>query len=378
MKIRSLFTAAVLLFACSALTGAAGDETWMDLFNGKDLTGWSGVHDVDFDVHDGNLRLVKGMGWLRTDQLYDDFILEFECKALVEGYDSGIFIRAGLEGKPWPDEGFQINLKSDALGTLVRGYRPMIKSTMEPVPVNEWMKFRLTAQGEEASLQINGEDVWEADFIEPERGLIGIQAENRSFEFRRLRIHETGYIDLLEEDGGQFKHLEVHVGPKEPWSLQNGVLTCDGEKGGWIGTKDGDFSDFILKLDYRVPKEGNSGVYIRTPKGGHGSSQGMEIQVIDDDAQHWGKLEPWQLTGAIYHEFPPAVRATKKAGQWQSMLIQAVKNQVQIFVNGVQIIDADLNENEALKDRPDSGHIGFQNYDGQIEYRNVRVKRIEE
>ncbi|MGC9327265.1 MAG: family 16 glycoside hydrolase, partial [Candidatus Hinthialibacter sp.] len=263
------------------------------------------------------------------------------------------------------------------LGTLVRGKRPMIKSTLDPVPANEWMTFRLTAQGEEASLQINGEEVWEADFIEPEFGLIGIQAENHSFEFRNVRLQEIGYIDLLEGNGARFKHLEVQSGPQEPWSLQNGVLICDGEKGGWIGTKE-EFSDFILKLDFRVPQEGNSGVYIRTPQGGHGASQGMEIQIIDDDAQHWGKLAPWQLTGAIYHEFPPQLRATKKAGQWQSMLIQAVKNQVQIFVNGVPIIDADLHKNEALKDRPRSGRIGFQNYDGHIEYRNVRVKRIEE
>jgi len=372
------------LVGISVLVGGAEEDTWIDLFNGKDLTGWSGVHDVTFDVHEGNLRLVQGMGWLRTDQVYDDFILELECKAMVENYDSGIFIRAGLEGKPWPEEGYQINLKSDALGTLVRGYRPMLKSELEAVPVGEWMKLRLTCQGEEAKLELNGQLVWEADFIEPSSGFLGIQAENRSFEFRNIRLQEIGYTNLLEGEGKKMTRLEVQEGPKDVWTLQDGVLTCRGEGGGWIGTKTGDYSDFILKLDYRVPKEGNSGVYIRRPKEGDGTYTGMEIQILDDDAKHWGPLQPWQMTGSIYHEIAPSVRATHEAGNWQSMTIKAFQNQVSIYVNGVLIIDADLDHYTKsttdalpLKERPRAGYLGFQNYDGLIEYKNVRVKRIE-
>lgn len=378
------------LFFLSLLTvgfanpGFAQNDKWIDLFNGADLSGWSGVNDVTFDVNEGNLRLVKGMGWLRSDQIYDDFILELECKALVESFDSGVFLRAGLEGKPWPDEGFQVNLKQDAFGTLVRGYQPKIKSPLENVPMGEWTKVRLYSKGEESSLEINGEEIWQADFIEPEIGLIGFQAENKSFEFRNIRIQEIGYTDLLEAEGDGYKHLEVHAGPKAVWSLKEGVLTCKGEGGGWIGTKLADYSDFILKLDYRVPKEGNSGVYIRCPKEGDGAYTGMEIQILDDDAKHWGALQPWQMTGSIYHEVAPSVRATKEAGAWQSMTIKAVKNQVQIFVNGVLIVDADLDQytkstTEALplKERPRQGYIGFQNYDGNIEYRNVRVKRLD-
>lgn len=377
-----VLSALTIIFSNPGMTQA---EKWIELFNGKDLTGWTGVNDVSFDVNEGNLRLVKGMGWLRNDQIFDDFILEFECKALVDNFDSGFFIRSGLEGKPWPDVGYQVNLKQDAYGTLVRGTRPMIKSTLEKFPVGEWAKIRIYAKSENATLEINGEELWQADFIEPENGLIGIQAENRAFEFRNIRIQEIGYTDLLEADGEAFKHLEVQDGPKAVWSLKEGVLTCQGEGGGWIGTKTDDYSDFILKLDYRVPKEGNSGVFIRRPKGGDGAYTGMEIQVLDDDAKHWGPLQPWQMTGSIYHEVAPSIRATKEAGNWQTMMIKAVKNQVQIFVNGAQIIDADLDQYTksttdapALKDRPRKGYIGFQNYDGNMEYRNVRIKRISE
>ncbi len=46
---------------------APKDGGWQSLFNGKDLSGWVPVHDVTFVVTNGNLRLVTGMGWLRTE-----------------------------------------------------------------------------------------------------------------------------------------------------------------------------------------------------------------------------------------------------------------------------------------------------------------------
>jgi len=384
MKIaKSLSMVSLLLVVAFFSSSAMAQEDWIELFNGKNLNGWSYVHDVSFDVHDGNMRLIKGMGWLRSDQLYDDFIMEFECKALVEKYDSGFFFRSSITGKPWPDTGFQVNLRSDAMAYLVRGYRAMLKPKLEEIPMGEWMKLRLESKGEEARLELNGKKIWEADFIEPEMGLIGIQAENRAFEFRNMRLQEIGYTNLLAGEGKDLKHLTIQAGEKDAWSLKDGVLTCKGKEGGWIRTKTDDYGDFILKLDFMVPKEGNSGVYIRTPKEGDGAYTGMEIQILDDDAKHWGELQAWQKTGSIYHEIAPSVRATKKAGDWQSMMIKAEKSQITIYVNGVQIVDADLDkhvksstDSKALKDRPRTGHIGFQNYDGNIQYRNVRVKQL--
>ena len=57
----------ILLISLFLAPCLAGNGNWSSLFNGKDLTGWEGVNDVTFEVHDGDLRLVKGMGWLRTE-----------------------------------------------------------------------------------------------------------------------------------------------------------------------------------------------------------------------------------------------------------------------------------------------------------------------
>src|ERR1051326_5312331 len=93
---RGLFFSGLVLVICSWAAETQGK--WETLFNGKDLQGWVPVHDVTFEVKDANLRLVKGMGWLRTEKQFKDFVLEFEWRAIEEGYDSGIFLRAGLEG----------------------------------------------------------------------------------------------------------------------------------------------------------------------------------------------------------------------------------------------------------------------------------------
>jgi hypothetical protein len=173
-------------FQCRA---AEPDQAkWESLFNGQDLKGWVPVHDVTFEVKDGNLRLVKGMGWLRTEKQFKDFVLEFECRALEEQYDSGIFLRAGLEGKPWPKDGWQLNLRYNQLGGLVKGYVTVVPAETPKAPVNKWVKFRVEVRGKKVKLTVDGEDAWETDKMDAVEGYLGIQAENKAFDFRNIRV----------------------------------------------------------------------------------------------------------------------------------------------------------------------------------------------
>jgi hypothetical protein len=168
----------------------AADPGWQALFNGKDLTGWVPMNDVTFQVVEGNLRLVKGMGWLRTEKEFKDFVLEFEWRALEDKYDSGVYFRAGLPGKPWPDGGWQVNLRHDAIGGLAKGYTSMLPSETDRKPLNQWVKMRLEVKGKKTTLTVDGEKAWETEKVDAEKGYIGIQAENKAFDFRNLRIQE--------------------------------------------------------------------------------------------------------------------------------------------------------------------------------------------
>src|SRR5712671_1466086 len=117
----------------SADTAVAGN--WITLFNGKDLTGWMIINDGTFSATNGILHLEKSMGWLRTEKQYTDFILEAEWRALETNYNSGFFIRAGLEGKPFPDNAWQVNLKAVSLGSLLRGRDTIVPSKTPQFPV---------------------------------------------------------------------------------------------------------------------------------------------------------------------------------------------------------------------------------------------------
>jgi hypothetical protein len=196
MKSMLLKLCPTVLLACLACTppclaaDAAKDGHWESLFNGKDLSGWVPVYDVTFVVTNGNLRLVNGTGWLRTEKQYTDFVLEAEWRALVPEYDSGFFIRAGLEGKPWPKDGWQVNLARSALGGLVKGYKTVVPAETPPMPLNKWVKFRMEARGHKLTLDVDGERAWEFNDLDADRGYIGIQVEGKSFDFRNIRVQE--------------------------------------------------------------------------------------------------------------------------------------------------------------------------------------------
>src|SRR5437016_4854878 len=137
----SWFSSFLLAGFCAFQTPTRAEAgKWETLFNGKDLSGWVPVHDAVFVVTNGNLRLVKGMGWLRSEKQYKDFVFEAEWRALVPEYDSGFFVRAGLEGKPWPNDVWQVNLQRAALGGLVKGNKTVVPAETPPMPLNKWVK----------------------------------------------------------------------------------------------------------------------------------------------------------------------------------------------------------------------------------------------
>jgi hypothetical protein len=188
----SVLASLVCLATAPVAAAEANAGRWESLFNGKDLSGWVAVHEATFVVTNGTLRIVGGMGWLRTTKQYQDFILEAEWRALEPGYNSGLFVRAGLEGEPWPKDGWQVDLNRAALGALVRGSRTVVRAETPPMPVEKWVRFRIEISGRKITLDVDGERAWEFNELDAGRGYIGIQAEGKAFEFRNLRISEPG------------------------------------------------------------------------------------------------------------------------------------------------------------------------------------------
>src|SRR5262249_6346492 len=67
------------------------------------------------------------------------------------------------------------------------------------------------------------------------------------------------------------------------WGAEKGILYVNGSGGGWLMTEK-EYSDFELRLEFKLPEAGNSGVALRCGlKGNPHSEAGMEIQLLDDE-----------------------------------------------------------------------------------------------
>ena len=167
-----------LVLAASLLTSgfASAQEKRVSLFNGKDLKGWS-ILKCEAEVKDGNMFIKSGNGLVQTAKKYQNFVLEYEWKALGEDkWDSGVYFRytSVPKGRPWPKR-YQANLlkgkEGDVGGIEGASSKGLLKD-------REGNKFKLTVNGSKISLQINGKDAWKGDGLEDlEAGFIAVQAE---------------------------------------------------------------------------------------------------------------------------------------------------------------------------------------------------------
>ena len=102
-------------------------------------------------------------------------------------------------------------------------------------------------------------------------------------------------------------------GPLESWTLHDGILTCSGKGGGWLESKQ-EYGNYELELEFCVHAQGNSGVFLRIPeKAKDPAYDGLEIQILDDDAPVYANLKPTQYTGSVYD-----VAASQSTGQQES------------------------------------------------------------
>ncbi len=178
-----------MLLSFLSIPALSGSEP-RDLFNGTNLQGWVAVNGGHFSVTNQAIHLEGGQGWLRTTKSYGDFILTAEWRGLKTNYNSGIFLRASLAGKPWAPDIWQVNTKQTGIGELLAGSQKIIRSTFPPAPPGTWVKFQIEARGTKLTLDVNGTRAWEFDLLQPPAGYIGLQAEGKPFEFRKLQIVE--------------------------------------------------------------------------------------------------------------------------------------------------------------------------------------------
>jgi hypothetical protein len=175
---------------------------------------------------------------------------------------------------------------------------------------------------------------------------------------------------------------QVITGDDASFSVQDGVMYCRGEgKDYWI-RENNPYGDFVLRLEYKVGENTNSGIFLRVPPDRHPAFSGFEIQVLEDHGKPPGK----HSAGALYDVVAPSENASKPAGAWNEVEIRCEGPICVVVLNGKKILDVNFDDEMfhqpigkfdfPYKDLPRKGYFGVQNHGGKIWYRNVRVKEL--
>jgi hypothetical protein len=191
-----------VLVALSLVLSMAGwgvaDEPptgFVALFNGKDLAGWEQMNGSKFFAEDGVIKHRQGMGWLRTKEQYDNFLLRLEIRWLKDRQDSGVFLRSGLDGSNWPDRKYEVQCEnSERIAHIFETNcrRDPAKAQALLKPTGEWNTLEITCHGTRCEVNLNGEPASSADDLEPRKGYLGLQGENGELEFRKLFLKPLG------------------------------------------------------------------------------------------------------------------------------------------------------------------------------------------
>ncbi len=221
MKAR-VVTAGVLVFGIALMALAGEDEKdngWIELFNGKDLSGWKVFLDPKqkadptklFTVQDGILVCEgKPFGYLITDKEYENYVLKLQWrwgeKLHIKGRNSGVFVHVVGPNKIWPKaveaqlmadhagdiwlvDDFKLKVDSKRQDPKVSRHYFRLKDHVEK-PVGEWNQYEITCKGDSIRLVINGQFVNEGTEAELTKGRILLQSEGAEIHFKDVVLKQ--------------------------------------------------------------------------------------------------------------------------------------------------------------------------------------------
>ena len=175
--------------------------------------------------------------------------------------------------------------------------------------------------------------------------------------------------------------------PPAGWKAIDGALVRE-EGGGDIMTAE-QFDNFELRLEWKISKNGNSGIIFRvTQDGGQTYETGPEFQVLDN-AGHKDGGNSLTSAGSNYALHPPVRDVTRPVGEWNDVRLIVNGAHVEHWMNGVKLLEYELwsdDWNERVKaskfnkmphyGRAKRGHIVLQEHGNLVWYRNIRIKPL--
>ncbi len=436
------FLPALVLPVCLALLGCQTPNKsaainnppagFTALFNGRNLDHWWGAttedprkymaltpdafqkkHDASLDdirqhwsVQNGEL-VNDGKGlFLTTDKSYGDFELLVDYKT-VPLADSGIYLRGCPQVQIWDyTETAKFKLGADkGSGALwnnspgAPGKDPLVKADK---PFGEWNHFRIVMAGSRVWVWLNGQQTVNGCLMEnyfnrklpvPAKGPIQLQTHGGEIRWRNIFIRE-----ISSDEAGQLlrgtdpkgfksvfngKDFTGWAGPLDCCRVTNSAIVWQPKKGGTIYTQT-EFTNFVVRLEFKLPPAGNNGLAIRYPGSGDTAYTGMcECQVLDSEDPKYAALDQRQFHGSAYGMAAAHRGYQHPTGEWNYEEVTVTGSTLKVELNGTVILDADLskvteflgNKKHPGKDRI-SGHFGFAGHNDPVMFRNISIKPL--
>lgn len=192
---------------------------------------------------------------------------------------------------------------------------------------------------------------------------------------------KDGYVLLFNGSD-----LSGWVGNKQDYVAENGTIAVKTDQGGSGNLyTEKQYADFVLRFEFQLTPGANNGLGIRTPMEGDAAYAGMELQILDNDAEMYAKLQPYQYHGSVYGVIPAKRGFLKPTGEWNYEEVEVKGSRVKVTLNGEVILDGDIAEaskNGTLdkKEHPGlkntSGYIGFLGHGSPLNFRSIRIKEL--
>lgn len=344
----------ILVFIFAVLLTYGQEPTWENLFNGKDLKGWTRLNGTaEYKVKDNTIIGVAKKGspntFLATDKKYGDFILEFEFK-VDDDFNSGVQIRSeSLEDyNDGRVHGYQYEIDPSPRAWSAGIYDEARRGWLYPLTTNsaaqkafkrgDWNKGRVEAIGNSIRTWLNG--VPAADLLDDMTlsGFIALQVHSigkdeqigKAVQWRNLRILTENVVQFAtpnaengikqvnaiantisekeKQEGWEllwdgkttngWRGARLDHFPEQGWVIDDGILKVM-SSGGAESAFGGDivtikkYKNFVLKVDFKITEGANSGVkYFVDPdlNTGEGFAIGCEFQILDDNKHPDAKL----------------------------------------------------------------------------------------
>lgn len=428
---QTILATALTLSAPLAMAGAP--EGFTELFNGKDLSGWYGnnphttlkgtldeqfasiaVQQDEFKAHwsvqDGEL-VNDGQGpYATTLKNYGDIELHIEYKT-VPLADSGIYLRGTPQVQiwDWTEAGGKWNLGADkgsgALWNNTDGAPGRFPSALMDKPFGEWNSLDITQIGTRTSVVFNGtlvvdnaimENYWDKDRQIPLRasGPIHLQTHGGEIRWRNIYVREIPGDEAIAKLRGDDaaagftsvfngKDFTGWAGATDNYEVKDGAIVCKEGKGGNLFTE-GEYSDFVVRVEFKLPPGGNNGLAIRYPGEGNPAYDGMtELQILDDDAEMYKDLDKRQYCGSVYGMVAAHRGHLRPTGEWNYEEVTVKGSTIKVELNGSVITNADVSTvTEFMADSAHpgkdlkSGHFGFAGHNDPVMFRNIAIKKL--